>query len=344
MALTNAVNKLLYITTALTVVIVSVFIALSVYLKPATVIQIENECENLPDAITPEPDIDGNISMFDDGETFYWHDGLFKFDNHDILATQGSGGVVYVRVRDKEGNQLCKITIDDSKDEEIISDVVDNGDGTYTLFNASYDGHIYVNVCDAKGNVRRICTLDTYDKYEFSIAMYEDGYVLMSGSDSTVDFFDKRGKLQLSYTFPDSEDIRYYYQRSVVHNGKAYVAMQCEGYSYDCISEESHVISDYCDVTENAKKELSLLLCVFDLDDLTLQKQYKARGSVNSRFKVSDNDTLLWEVECIRNAQVPPVAVSSYRIEGMSCVNRYEFNGADMVGHTFTGEFNAYYY
>lgn len=344
MVLTNAVSKLLYITTALTVAIVAVLISLSVYFRPATVIQIENEWENLPDAITPEPDVDGNISMFDDGETFYWHDGLFKFNNHDILATQGSGGVVYVRVRDKEGNQLCKITIDNSKDDEIISDVVDNGDGTYTLFNASYDGHIYVNVCDAKGNVRRICTLDTYDKNEFSISMYENGYILMSYSDSTVDFFDRRGNLQLTYTFPDCENIRCYYQRSVVHNGKAYVVMQYEGYSYDHISEESHVISEYCDVTENAKKELSLLLCVFNLDDLTLQKQYKVCGSINSRFEVSDNGTLLWEVECIQNAQMPPVALSSYRIEGMSCVNRYEFNGADMAEHTFTGEYNSFYY
>ena len=261
---------------------------------------------------------------------------------------------------DESGNILWQRWLDHGFQREHISQVLDNGDGTWAVVSCGNFGYQCLSQYDLDGN-ELSCYGIAADGFGISdVIRFEDGYLaqLTGGESARIVKMDREGNLLDSFTY-ESKDCDYLITDMIEFGGRVYlstyaVPKQADdwGSRYE-IANILEYVFDYVYNKENreiSSEELTplvrdnytavLLLC--DPEGGVPETFYSVKGSLGGKLAVNDSGELVWDVESVTNTFFSP-ATSSFTIGGTCQVFRYTFDTAGyLLRQEDTGETTPY--
>lgn len=261
-------------------------------------------------------------------------------DENDVLKTD-----CWIAKIDHSGNLLWVQQVKNGFDREIPHGVLENDDGTYTLFSRGDNEYLCVGRYSAEGE--RILYRQTH-MGQFSIgqvAHYADGYLLQTSADQiteTLKFIrvDQQGNVMDGFSY-FQKDYHYYVQDMVEHGGKVYIS----AYTVPKLSEdEIHYgypqtarILQYVygqnkidisneELTPLVRANYKAVLLVCDpKNGGKMETFYTVNGSLGKNLILTEDGDLIWETESIADAYYSPA--SAYNIVSTCRVYQYFFHG-----------------
>lgn len=311
------------------------------------------------------PDFDAYyFEKNEDGETVWTVDLPFRADRYCEIA---DGVIAYGvdQYRDENhilkqdcwmakidhgGNLLWVQQVKNGFDREIPHGVLENDDGTYTLFSRGDNEYLCVSRYSAEGE--RILYRQTH-MGQFSIgqvAHYADGYLLQTSADKkteTLKFIrvDQQGNVMEGFSY-FQKDYLYCVLDMVEHGGKVYIS----AYTIPKLSEdENHYgraeiarILQYVfgknkidisseELTPLVRANYKAVLLVCDpKNGGKMETFYTIPGSLGMDLIVTQEGQLIWETESITDTFFS-IATSSFTIGGQCYVYQYFFDeGGDL--------------
>ena len=266
-------------------------------------------------------------------------------DGKNVLKTEG-----WIAKIDHDGNLLWVEQLKNGFDREIPDDVLENADGTYTLFSRGELEYLCVSRYDSDG--QRIDYKQTYMGYfgVGQVAHYDGGYLLQVGTSSTtesVSFIrvDQQGNVTDGFSHSDPEYV-YRIQDMVEHGGKVYISAytvprpetfpELMGTPFFGLRQEvdrvQDKIQDYglqwqdAPVAKLLRDNYRAVLLICDpKNGGKLETFYTINGSLGSDLILTTDGDLIWETESIFDA-IYTVNTSAHSIVGQCCVYQYFFD------------------
>ena len=265
-------------------------------------------------------------------------------DENDVLKTD-----CWMAKIDHSGNLLWVQQVKNGFDREIPHGVLENDDGTYTLFSRGDNEYLCVSIYSAEGE--RILYRQTH-MGQFSIgkvAHYADGYLLQTSTDQkteTLKFIrvDQQGNVTDGFSYYDGEYI-YRIQDMMEYGGKVYVSAytvpmpetfpELMGEPYFGLRNEVDQvldkIHDYgfqnAPVAKLLRANYRAVLLVCDpKNGGKLETFYTVNGSLGKDLILTEDGDLIWETESIVDAVYSP-ATNAFSIIGQCLVYQYFFHG-----------------
>ena len=268
-------------------------------------------------------------------DSFWNENGIIKADGWMIKIDHG-------------GNLLWTQKLETGFDREYPEGVLENADGSYTLFSRGDNKYLCVSRYSADGE--RILYRQTY-MGQFSIgqvAHYDGGYLLQvadSEEDVAVRFIrvDQQGNVADGFTYYDEEYV-YRIQDMVEHGGKVYVSAytvprpetfpEIMGKPYFSLRNEIDEVRKKIyedgswddDVVPLLRDNYRAVLLICDpKNGGKLETFYTINGSLGSDLILTTDGDLIWETESIFDA-IYTVNTSAYNMVGQCCVYQYFFD------------------
>lgn len=244
------------------------------------------------------------------------------------------------------GTLLWIHMLENSFDKKILGSVLENADGSYTLFSVGDNQILCVSRYspDGERTLYKETDLGTYTIIGH-VANYGDGYLLQiyTGEKNEVSRFvqvDQQGNVQNGFSYKDPKN-NYVILDMIEWGGKVYIS----AYATPKLGEDEPTygrseIARILDVAFNLydmiipDEELTpmvrdnyaavLLICDPDKGG-KLQVFYTIPGSLGAELMISDDGRLIWETESITTTFFSPVT-SSYTIGGICNVYQYAFD------------------
>ena len=241
---------------------------------------------------------------------------------------------------DESGNILWQCQLDHDVQYERISQVLDNGDGTWAVVSCRNFGDFCLRQYDMDGNKLSGYGIATGGFGIENVVRFGDGYLaqLADGESARIAKLDRKGNLLDSFAY-EGEDCDYRIIDMVEFGGRIYLSayavpkQTAEGGRSEIADILDYVFSR--DSLEIPSEELTplirdnytavLLLC--DPDGGAPETFYSVKGSLGGKLAVNDAGELMWDVESVASAFYSPLT-SSFTIGGTCQVFRYTFDTA----------------
>lgn len=255
---------------------------------------------------------------------------------------------------DEDGKLLWKRLLAHGFNHEYITQVLDNGDGTWAVISRGDLKYLCLSQYDIDGNELSFCQTEVGNVGIWNAARLGDGYLVqlgntIAGETARVAKLDREGNLLDSFTY-EEENCDYHITGMIEFGGRVYLSAYAvpkqtgEG-GRDEIADVLKYVFDKKD-WEISSEELTpivrdnytavLLLC--DPEGGAPETFYSVKGSMGGKLAVNDTGELAWDVESITNTFFS-LATSSFTIGGTCQVFRYTFDTAgDLLRQEDTGE------
>lgn len=244
---------------------------------------------------------------------------------------------------DHNGNILWQSRLDHGFQQEYISQVLDNGDGTLAVLSRGDYDYLTLSRYDTAGSELSCYKTEVGNLGIRNAIQLGDGYLVQlwnstSGETAQVVKLDQKGNLLNTFTY-DGEGCSYYITDMAEFGNQVYLS----AYAVPKQTDEGgrHEIANILDYVFNkgnleiSSEELTpivrdnytavLLLC--GPEGGVPETSYSVKGSLGGALSVNDAGELVWNVAGIMNTFFSP-ATSSFTIGGTCQVFRYAFDSS----------------
>lgn len=308
-----------------------------------------------------------------DGDQLLWSVLVSEFDiqgysivSDGVIAygettTSSDSHYPWIAKFDEQGNSIWKRMMINGFDDEYISAVVENPDGSYAVFSRGDLNYFSFNQYTKDGEKIHSQKTEIGNYRIVNAARFEDGYLMQLGNytnepDKIVKV-DSEGTMTELFTYR-SNDRDYYITDMIEFKGNIYLS----AYAVPKLEDESenaggrHEIAPVLnylfdngiyeisseELTPMLRKNYTAMLLVCNPKTGTPKKFYSADGSLGGELSVSESGKLLWNVENITTSEFSP-ATSSYTIAAACYEYRYTFNGFGwLIRKEKTGEITTF--
>lgn len=255
---------------------------------------------------------------------------------------------------DESGNILWQRKVDHGFQHEYISQVVDNGDGTWAVVSRGDLEYLCLGQYDTSGNELSFHKTQVGNLGIWNVVRLGDGYLAQLGNitDGETDRLvklDREGNLLDSFLY-EGEDCDYTITNMIEFGGRVYLSAYAvpkqtdRGGRYEIADILAYLFDN--NIWEISSEELTpmvrdnytavLLLC--DPEGGAPETFYSVKGSLGGKLAVNDTGELVWDVESVVDTFFSP-ATSSFTIGGTCQVFRYTFDEAGtLLRQEDTGE------
>ena len=275
-------------------------------------------------------------------------DGTIACDNNlyrDENSTLKADG--WVAKISNDGELLWLRWLDNGFDLECPDGVLENADGSYTLFSRGDKEYLCVSQYSAEGEL--IAYKQTYmGQFDIrQVAHYAGGYLLQisASEDNEAARFirvDRQGNVTEGFSYYDAEYI-YHIQDMVEYGGKIYISayttprLGADERDYGGRTEIARILAfafNYEDsleipnevLTPKVRENYRAVLLVCDPENGgKMETFYAIPGSLGTDLILTEDGQLIWETESITDTFYSPFT-SSFTIGGQCCVYQYFFN------------------
>jgi hypothetical protein len=251
-----------------------------------------------------------------------------------------------------EGQILWMHRLENGFRKESPKRVLENADGTYTLFSCGDQSYLCVSRYTPDGQRTLYKTSPMEHRAIFHAAHYDGGYLLHVGGsveDIAIRFIrvDQQGNITEGFSYSDTEYI-YRIQDMVEHGGKVYISaytvprpetfpeLMGEPF-FDLRQEVDRVqdkIHDYglqwqeAPVAALLRDNYRAVLLICDpKNGGKLETFYTVNGSLGRSLILTEDGTLIWETESFADAYYSP-ATSAFNIVAQCYVYQHFFDGS----------------
>ncbi len=264
----------------------------------------------------------------------------------------------WVARADENGNILWQHKLDHGFKNEYVSQVLDNGDGTWAVISRGISRGDLAYLClsqyDIDGHELSFHQTEVGDLGIWNAARLGDGYLVQLGNNiegetARVAKLNRDGDLIDNFTY-GGEDCDYYLTSMAEFGGRVYLSAYAvpkqtdEGGRHEIANILDYVFDN--DLMGISNEELTplvrdnytavLLLC--DPEGGQPETFYSVKGSLGGELSVNDAGELVWNVESVMDTFFSP-ATSSFTIGGACQVFRYTFDSSgDLLRQEDTGE------
>lgn len=275
--------------------------------------------------------------------------------------TWSSGQPTYSWVArvDENGNILWQHQLNHGFEKESVSQVLDNGDGTWAVISRGDFKYLCLSQYDIDGQELSFHQTEVGNLGIWNAARLGDGYLVQlgnttQGETARVAKLDDEGHLIDNFTY-EEKDCDYYITGMTEFGNRVYLS----AYAVPKQTDEGgrHEIANILDYVfdredpEISSEELTpvvrdnytavLLLC--DPEGGAPETFYSVKGSLGGELNVNDDGELVWDVESVVNTFYSP-ATSAFTIGGTCQVFRYTFDEAGtLLRQEDTGETVGYH-
>lgn len=255
---------------------------------------------------------------------------------------------------DEAGNLLWQHRLDHGFQDEQISQVLDNGDGTWAVISRGDLRELCLSQFDADGNELGFHSTEVGNYGIWNAVRLGDGYLVQLGNRTSRETarlarLDRAGNLTDHFTY-EGTDCDYYLTDMAAFGGQVYLSAYAvprqadPGGRYEIADILDHIFDR--ENWEISGEELTplvrdnytavLLLCA--PGNGVPETFYSVKGSLGGKLGVDDAGALVWDVESVVNTFFSP-ATSSFSIGGTCAVFRYTFDEAGtLLRQEDTGE------
>lgn len=295
-----------------------------------------------------------------DGETLLWKVEFSEFEIIDskpykivddnmlvygitpTCSSQQSSSACIAMI-DSKGTILWQKKLEHGFQDEYISAVINNGDGTVAVISRGNLNFLCLSQFDIQGKEISTNNTEIGNYGIWNAARLGEGYVVHVGN--YIENQDKLVKLNregiISDTFSySSKEYLYHIKDMTEYNGKVYLST----YALPTQNEEENVggrgeiepILNYLfdnnlmeisskKLTPMVRKRYTAVLLVCSTDSGTPQEFYSVKGSCGGKLSLNDQGELVWDVESITSTFFSPMT-SSFSIGGESNIYQYTFS------------------
>ena len=286
------------------------------------------------------------LMMFSD-EVLYTSLGTMVWGQNDRWSSEQPVYASLAQV-DEDGNILWQRRLDHGFKYESISQVVDNGDGTWAVVSRGDFEYLCLSQYDIDGNELFHCATEVGEYGIWNVVRLGDGYLaqlgnIADGETARLVKLDREGSLLDTFTY-EGEDCDYYIKDMIEFGGRVYlsayaVPKQTDGggrheiadlltYLFDNMNR---VISSE-ELTPMVRDNYTAVLLLCDPEGGAPETFYSVKGSLGGTLTVNDAGELAWDVESVVNTFFSP-ATSSFTIGGTCQLFRYTFDAAGTLLH-----------
>lgn len=260
---------------------------------------------------------------------------------------------------DEDGKQLWWRQLDHGFTHEYISQVVDNGDGSWAVVSRGDFKYLCLSQYDIDGTERSSCVIDVGNYGIWNVVRLGDGYLaqlgnMVDGETARLVKLDRTGNVLDTFTY-EGEDCNYVIKDMIEYAGRVYLSAYAVPKPTDDAGgryEIAGILNDLFDrdIWEISSEELTpmlrdnytavLLLC--SPEGGAPETFYSVKGSLGGALSVNGAGELVWEVESLVNSFFSP-ATNSFTIGGTCQVFRYAFDGGALLRQEDTGETVPYH-
>lgn len=242
---------------------------------------------------------------------------------------------------DNDGNVLWERELDHGFEDEDIEAIVDNGDGTWSVFSkADENKYLCLSKYDSEGNELSFKKNEVNGLGVLNAIRLGDGYLVqmshnLNDERGSLVKMDNEGNL-LEYFNYEEEDCVYFLEDMVEFGGKVYLSAYVipkesnndgKDELADLIgykgTEHGESLSDE-EIARMVQENYTAVLLVCDPAGGTPKKFYSVEGSLGGELRV-DGDKLHWGVQSITHAHYDEMN-SNYNIKGLCKIYRYTFD------------------
>ena len=265
---------------------------------------------------------------------------------------------------DHNGTLLWKHILNDEFENENVSKIIENKDGSYSVFsNGDFKYLCLYNY--TKNGVKTVYHSSDIGNYRiWNVAPFSNGYIVHLGSYVTDEYskivkVDHEGNVIEMFSY-SADDAYYYITDMMEYNEKIYLSAYSVPKSADededehtDSNEEIALIKNYIyvngiedisseELTPMVRNNYTALLLVCEPNEGTPQEFYSAKGSLGDKLSLSDSGMLMWDVDSIVETSYSPYT-SAFSITGVSYVFRYTFDSTGtLVSQEKTGKIVPY--
>lgn len=260
----------------------------------------------------------------------------------------------FLALVDEGGNILWQRRLDHGFQHEYVSQVLDNGDGTWAVISRGDLESLCLSQYDANGNELVFHQTGIGNLGIWNAVRLEDGYLVQLGNTAEKETarlvkLDHEGNLIDDFTY-EGEDCDYYLTSMAEFGGRMYlsayaVPKQTNGGGrheiagiLDYVFEKGLLDITSEELTPLVRDNYTAVLLLCNPEGGALETFYCVNGSLGGELEVNDAGELVWNVERVGSAFFSP-ATSSFTIGGTCRVFRYIFDGAGaLLRQEDTGE------
>ena len=244
---------------------------------------------------------------------------------------------------DESGNILWQHRLDHGFKHERISQVLDNGDGTWAVISRGDFEYLCLSQYDIAGNELSFRKTEAGNVGIWNVIRFGDGYLAQLGNTAEGETarlvkLDPEGNLLDSFTY-EGEDCDYYITDMIEYGGRIYlstfaVPKQTDGGGRYEITNVLDYIFDTGkwkisseELTPLVRSNYTAVLLLCDPEGGAPETFYSVLGSLGAELTVNDAGELEWNVNSVVFAEYSPYT-NAYSIAGTCQVFRYTFDSA----------------
>lgn len=262
-------------------------------------------------------------------------DGVIVYGNEFTAFRDPMRIYAWIAKIDLDGNLVWDRKLGHGYNYEYVSAVIENNDGSYSVFSGSDGNFFCLTQYAADGTKMNFHKTDVGSYRTGSAARFGDGYIVqLVGKDTQIVKVDYEGNITDSFSY-DDENFRYSITDMIEFNGNiylsAYAVPRSDRYELAEVVQyldeqefSGHEISSE-ELTQMIRDYYTAILLVCDPETGTPQEFYSIKGSLGGKLSVSDAGSLIWDVERITSTFYSP-ATSSFGFGGVCYVFRYAFD------------------
>lgn len=262
------------------------------------------------------------FSVVDGGVIAFGSDWQYPMEENDCFI---------VRL-DNDGNIIWKETLDFGREREYIQSVLQNEDGSYTVY-ASGDKignkiEYHSVFCKLSSDGKLISFSEKADSYfAYNVKKIDDGYIFPSNS---VTILSGNGDPVKRFTYKN-EKTDYAVTDALMLDGKLYLSAYAitKGGAAD-LRDYTLMVDDAKlndgELTHRTRDRFSAVLLRCDAESGEVLDYCSVKGALGGKLSASGSDGLSWEVENITTTYYSP-ATSAFSFGGNCFAYRYTFDG-----------------
>lgn len=259
---------------------------------------------------------------------------------------------------DGNGNILWQRRLDHGFKNEYISQILDNGDGTWAVVSRGDFKYLCLSQYDMDGNELSFRRIMADDFGIYNVIRFGDGYLAqlahnMGDGAARLVKLDREGNLLDSFAY-EGENCGYCITNMAEYGGRFYLSgyavprQTAEGGRYEIANLLRYLFDN--EIWDISSEELTpmvrdnytavLLLC--DPEGGQPETFYSVKGSLGGKLAMNDAGELVWDVESVASTFYSPMT-NSFTIGGTCQVFRYTFDMAGtLIRQDDTGETTIY--
>lgn len=320
---------------------------------------------------------DKSFLEYYDGETLLWSVSFTEFWIEDYAAlpdgvitwgrthtwSSEQESYAWMAMVDQAGNLLWKRQLAHGFEDEYISAVVENTDGSYAVFSRGDLRYLVLSQFTPDGAETGSRKTDIGNYGIWNAARLGDGYIVQLGSYMTNEHskivkVDHDGSITESFSY-GQKDAYYHITDMIEYGGCIYLS----AYATPKLADEeknaggryeiADILNDIFDrqiwdissaeLTPMVANHYTAMLLICDPEGGVPREFFSVKGSLGGKLALRDTGELVWDVEQLVSTYFSP-ATSAFTIGGTCQIYRYSFGKSGiLISQERTNEFTPYH-